>query len=75
MEDESYFSIDGSCSYGNDYYFEHIGLDTPDSVMYKSVSKFAKQVLVWLAMSDKSRSEPVIMDSGLAINSERYVHL
>jgi len=51
MDDESYFSIDGSCSYGNDYYFEHIGLETPDSVIYKPVSQFHKQVLVWLAIA------------------------
>jgi hypothetical protein len=70
MDDESYFSIDSSCGYGNDYYFEYSGLETPDSVKYKSISKFPKKVFVWLAISEKGRSEPVIMDSGLVINSE-----
>jgi hypothetical protein len=46
MDDESYFSIDSSNSYGNDYYFEYSGLETPDSVKYKPVSKYPKYVLV-----------------------------
>jgi len=40
MDDESYFSIDGSDSFGNDFYYSHESLEAPNNVKYKFVSKF-----------------------------------
>jgi hypothetical protein len=32
LEDEIYFTVDGSASYGNDFYFEYEGLEVPENV-------------------------------------------
>ncbi len=34
MDNESYFTLDGSNSYGNDFYYSYEGLETPENVKY-----------------------------------------
>ncbi len=42
LEDEIYFTVDGSAGYGNDFYFEYEGLEVPEK--FKPISKFSKKV-------------------------------
>jgi len=72
MDDESYFSIDGSDSFGNDFYYSHESLEAPNNVKFKFVSKFPQKVLVWLAISSRGISQPYIACSGKAINAKIY---
>ncbi len=60
--DEIYFTVDGSAGYGNDFYFEYEELEVPENVKFKPISKFPKKVLVWLAISEKRRSLPLIAE-------------
>jgi hypothetical protein len=73
IDDESYFSLDGSDSYGNDFYYSHELMETPEEVKYKFVKKSPKKVMVWLAMSSRGISQPFIIKSPNAINAEIYV--
>jgi hypothetical protein len=73
MDDESYFTIDGSDTYGNDFYYTFHGLEVPEEVKYRFVSKFTPKVMVWLAISSKGISEPLIVKSKNAINSQIYI--
>jgi hypothetical protein len=73
MDDESYFTLDGSNSYGNDYYYSYEGLEPPENVKYLFRSKFPPKVMVWLAISNLGISQPFITSSGLAINSKIYI--
>jgi transposase len=73
MDDESYFTIDGSDTYGNDFYYAYHGLEVPEEVKYRFVSKFTPKVMVWLAISSKGISEPLIVKSKNAINSQIYI--
>jgi hypothetical protein len=73
MDDESYFTLDGSDSNGNDHYYSYEGLDVPESVRFKFSTKFPSKVLVWLALSEKGFSQPYIAKSKNAINAEIYI--
>jgi len=72
IDDESYFTLDGSDFSGNDHYFAYYGLPASDSVKYKSVTKFPPKVMVWLAISSRGLSEPFIIKSENAINAQTY---
>lgn len=73
LDDESYFTTDGSETNVNDFYYSYEGLEVPENVRFKPVSKFPKKVLVWVAMSSKGFSEPYVVPSGNAINSDVYI--
>lgn len=72
MDDESYFTVDGSNCYGNDSYHSYDGLEAPENVKFQFTSKFPTKVMVWIAMSAKGLSEPYITKSGNAINASIY---
>jgi hypothetical protein len=73
MDDESYFTVDGSNSYGNDSYHSYDGLEAPENVKFKETSKFPSKVMVWIAMSARGLSDPFILKSGTAINASLYI--
>src|SRR5256885_415298 len=73
MDDESYFSFDGSDGYGNDYYYDSKELDISDDIKYKSTEKFNKKLLVWIAISEKGCSQVFIAPANNAINSKIYI--
>jgi hypothetical protein len=73
MDDESYFTVDGSNCYGNDSFHSYEGLEAPEEVKYKFVSKFPAKVMVWIAISAKGISDPLIMKFGNAINAQTYI--
>jgi hypothetical protein len=64
MDDESYFTFIGSNCYGNDSYHSYDRLEAPENVKYKFTSKFPPKVMVWIAISAKGLSDPLIMKSG-----------
>jgi hypothetical protein len=73
MDDESYFTVDGSNCYGNDSFHSYEGLEASEEVKYRFVSKFPAKVMVWIAISAKGISDPLIMKSGNAINAQTYI--
>jgi hypothetical protein len=73
MDDESYFTTDGSDTNYNDFYYSHPCLEVPDEVKFRPKSKFPKKVMVWIAMSAKGFSQPFIMNSGNSVNSDIYI--
>jgi hypothetical protein len=77
LDDESYFTVDGSVGgdgcYENGFYFQYEGLEVLENFKFKLIFKFLKKVLVWLAISEKRRSFPFIPESGNAIEDNRYV--
>ena len=73
MDDESYFTIDGSDTTFNKFFYAHHSLEVPDSVQYRKTGKFPQKVLVWCAVSSKGMSEPYIVKSGNAISSRVYI--
>jgi hypothetical protein len=74
-DDESYFTLDGSNNYGNEYYFSHPSLETPENVKFIYKEKFQSKVLVWIAISPRGLSQPYIVQTkGFAINSNIYVN-
>jgi transposase len=73
MDDESYFTVDGSNCFGNDSYHSFDGLEAPENVKYRFTSKFPSKVMVWIAMSAKGLSDPLIIKSGQAIDASLYI--
>ena len=71
IDDEKYFTWGSSSS--NGYYTSD--KDTcPDDVRFAGKTKFPKKVLVWLAISDRGISKPLIRRSGAeAINRDIYI--
>ena len=73
MDDESYFTTDGSNDSQNDYYYSHESLPPQDSVKFRPRSKFPKKVMVWIAMSSKGFSQSFIIKSGNNVKSQHYI--
>ncbi|XP_031621601.1 uncharacterized protein LOC116339710 [Contarinia nasturtii] len=73
LDDESYFTFSHHELSGNDGFYTDNIEATPDNVRYAGKSKFEPKVLVWLAISSKGASMPVIRPQGAkAINSDIY---
>lgn len=72
QDDESYFTLSRSC--GNEYYFQ--GRKEVDrNVKFLPKKKFEAKVLVWIAISRRGRSKPVILTSKMAIDAQKYQDL
>ena len=74
MDDEAYFTVDGSEYKKNAFYYHHKCLEVPEEVRYKPVTKFPKKVMVWITMSAKGFSTPFIIKSGNAVKSVHYIN-
>lgn len=72
MDDESYFTMDGNEWQGKHYFEGKRPID--DNIKFVEHTKFPKKVLLWLAISQHGMSEPEFFESGLAVNSERYIN-
>ena len=62
MDDERYFTTDGSDNSLNDKYFAHELLSPDENVKYKSVAKFPKKAIVWVAMSSKDSPNHMLIN-------------
>jgi hypothetical protein len=65
--------LDGTDNKQNDYYNCYEGLEVPEHVKYKFMTKFPSKVLVWVAISDRGFSKPYIHESKNAINADIYI--
>lgn len=74
MDDESYFTLDGSDCAGNRNYFYKQDRQINSEIKFKRHSKFSKKILVWIAISAKGRSTAYIVPSGLAVNQNIYMY-
>ena len=68
MDDEKYFTVDGSDTNYNNYYYSHHLLEVPESVRFKETSKFPAKVMIWMAISVKGMSSIHVVKSGNAVN-------
>ena len=74
MDDESYFTFLRYGLSGNDGYYTDNFEKTPDNVKYAEKTKFEPKVLIWLAISPKGISAPVIRPrNAKAINADIYI--
>lgn len=74
LDDESYFTFSHHELSGNDGYYTDNIETTPDNVRYAGKSKFEPKVLVWVAISSKGVSVPLIRpNKAKAINSDIYI--
>ncbi len=65
--------MDGTDNKQNDYYNCYEGLEVPEHVKYKFMTKFPSKVLVWVAIIDRGFSKPYIHESKNAINTDIYI--
>ena len=72
MDDESYFTYSGSQMPANAGFYASPGGDTPFHVKFKPEGKFPRKLLVWLAMSPKGVTCPVIMPSKNNVSGKVY---
>ena len=72
MDDEAYFTLAHHCIPRNQYYYATERGDAPDHVRQSSVKKLEMRLLVWIAISQKSISQPVFWPSGEAVKKVTY---
>lgn len=72
--DEKYFTFKGENMPGNAGYYSNDKSTCPDNVRFAGKEKFPQKVMVWIAISDRGISEPLIRPSkSEAINSDIYI--
>lgn len=72
LDDESYFSLDGSDTANNKGYYCKENVEVDNEVIFKRHKKFQTKVLVWLAISSRGHSSAYITQSGNSINANVY---
>ncbi len=74
MDDEKYFTLSGHNMPGNSGYYTGNKYTVPNHVRFAGKEKFPLKVLVWIAISEKGISAPLIRPSGsVAVNSDIYI--
>jgi hypothetical protein len=73
LDDESYFTLSHGKINGNDIFYTSNVSSTPTSIKYTPVKKFEQKLLVWLVISERGISAPIIRKSGLAVNQTVYL--
>lgn len=74
VDDEKYFTLRGDNMPGNSGYYTTDKSACPDNVRFVGKEKFPKKILVWIAISNRGLSKPLIRPTrSEAINSEIYV--
>ena len=71
MDDESYFTYGGSQMPSNAGYYASAGGDVPFHIMYRPESKYPRKLLVWIAISPRGMTKPV-MPSRNNVNGDVY---
>lgn len=72
MDDESYFGYKHDEIPGNVGYYTQNKENTPPAVRFRTKTKFPAKLLVWIAISDKGRSEPFFVPNHGSVNGEVY---
>lgn len=74
IDDEKYFTFSCDDLPGNSGFYTDNIEECPDEVRFKKQEKFPTKILVWIAMSEKGVSEPLIRPSKSgAINQQVYL--
>ena len=74
MDDEKYFTFSGHNQPANAGYYSNDKSKCPDNVRFAGKEKFPTKVLVWIAISARGLSKPLIRSSkSEAINSDIYI--
>ena len=74
MNDEKYFTNDGSNMHGNNNYYSHEKSKFPDSVRFAGKEKYPDKVRVWVAISNRGISKPLFRPSkSEAVDSDIYI--
>lgn len=74
FDDEKYFSFSNDETPGNSGFHTSNVNECPDNVKFKGKEKFPKKILVWMAISERGMSEPLIRGSkSVSINQWIYL--
>ena len=63
LDDESYFTLSHGKIKGNDKFYTSNIAATPASIKYTPVKKLEQKLLVWLVISERGISAPIIRKS------------
>ena len=75
MDDEKYFTFSGHKIPGNAGYYSSDKSKCPDKVRFAGKEKYPTKVLIWIAISARGISKPLIRPSkSEAINSDIYIN-
>ena len=72
MDVESHFIYSGAQMPSNAGFYASAGGDAPPQVKYRPERKYSRKLLVWLAMSPRGITRPVIMPSAGNVTGEVY---
>ena len=72
MDDESYFTFSGTDVPANAGYYAGPDGDVPDDVKFRPEGKFPRKLLVWMAISAKGVSQPIICPSRANVGGDFY---
>ena len=73
LDDEKYFTYDGSIMQGNDNYYTNDKSKCPDSVHLAGKEKYPDKIRVWVAISNSGLSKPLFPPSkSKAVNSDIF---
>ena len=73
MEDESNFRLKGDQMGANrGYCTEDKKKETDPRVKYRTVTKYPKKVMLWVAISEKGASRPIFVQKKNSVNGEMY---
>ena len=74
IDDEKYFGLTGFQMSGNRHFYSSDHGSTPSDVATYSKKKFEPKVMLWLAISPKGISRPVLTSGrSMALNSSTYI--
>ena len=73
IDDESYFTLSHTSINGNDVFYASDVSSTSANVKFSKKKKFEAKVLVWIALSPKGLSRPLIRKYGYAISGQTYL--
>ena len=59
LDDDKYFTNDGSNMHGNNNYYSHEKSKFPDSVRFAGKEKYPDKVMVWIAISNQSPRQSI----------------
>lgn len=74
LDDEKYFTFANHTLSGNAHFYTDDITGTPDNVKFAGKEKFEPKILVWIAISTKGLSAPLIRRIGApAVNADVYI--
>ena len=72
MDDESYFTFSGTDVPANAGFYTGPDGDVPDNVRFRPKGKYPRKLLVWVAISAKGVSKPIICPSRANVGGDFY---